>query len=497
LFADRLVQPLGVLLRPLITVPLIRVLTSGTLAIEASIFLLLVSPLWIRACRRVAWFLIIALHCGFQTVGHFGLFSFTMMLYATLLMGREDWEALSVRMDKILPSRVVIYDGTCGICLQICRVLKRFDLLGKLEFVPNYAVDRLPPGVTAELCEETVVVARRDGSKFWVRGEAVSRIFRSLPYGWALARVLDLPGIRSLLDAVYRAVASRRERISAAFGLSACGIDRPDALVHAATSTGREPPPLFPRLQKLVVGSMLGAMMVAAVLQVFAENRKLPPFLKPPAVAPRSIASVGDAWRMLLFQGREWTLPLTQYPRFFQGWSMFAPVPPTDDGVVVIDAVTVDGRHIDPLRKGAPVSFDLPDEKHGLLMTQFWYEFHDRIRREPNAKYRDYFRDWLVSWHRIEHRPANDQIVSFEGFWVSRNTQPPGSLQRLPTISKLSIMTWKLGNPETPPPTPSTKAPPRLPPLNPVASSTAPATSATDPGSSAPPVSSVTPAGSR
>ncbi|MFO0658665.1 MAG: DCC1-like thiol-disulfide oxidoreductase family protein [Polyangiaceae bacterium] len=469
LFADRLVNPLGAFLRPFMLLPLIKVLTVGTLAIEASIFLLLLSPIWIRACRRVAWLLIIALHCGFQSVGHFGLFSFTMMLYATLLMGREDWESLAARMEKILPARVVIYDGMCGICLQICRVLKRLDNLGKLEFVPNYAHDRLPAGVTPELCEQTVVVASRDGSKHWVRGEAVSRIFRSLPYGWAVARVLDLPGIRSLLDTAYRAVAERRQSISVAIGLDACGIERPDPTKHVTVALLPEPPPLFPRLQRFVVGSFLGLMMVSLTLQVFAENRKIPEFLKPPPVAPQKITGVKDAWRAAYFYVRDKTFPFAQYPRFFQGWSMFAPIPPTDDGVIVVDAVTVDGRHIDPLRQGLPTNFELPDSKHGMMVSQFWYEFHDRLRREPNAKYRDYFRDWLVNWHRIERRPSNDQIVSFEAFWISRQTQEAGSLKRNPVV-KQSIMTWKQGNPETPPPSPPTKAPPRLPPSVPAPS---------------------------
>jgi hypothetical protein len=31
-----------------------------------------------------------------------------------------------------------------------------------------------------------------------------------------------------------------------------------------------------------------------------------------------------------------------------QAWSVAPPSPPRDDGTVVVDAITVDGRHVDP-----------------------------------------------------------------------------------------------------------------------------------------------------
>ena len=43
-----------------------------------------------------------------------------------------------------------------------------------------------------------------------------------------------------------------------------------------------------------------------------------------------------------------WIKRLVAYPRLIQAWSMFASDAPMTDQSMVVDAVTVDGRHVDP-----------------------------------------------------------------------------------------------------------------------------------------------------
>jgi predicted DCC family thiol-disulfide oxidoreductase YuxK len=450
-WADRLVQPLGVLARQWLPPIAFRVMTIGTLVIESSIFILLLSPIWIRSCRRVAALMIIALHCGFQTVGHFGLFSFVMMLHSILLLGPEDWDALARRMRARLPSRVVFYDAACGVCHQLTRLAKRADHLAKLRFVANDEPEKLPPGITPETVLETVVVSDASGARSWKYNDAVTQGLRALPFGVLPARLLELPGIHALGRLGYEAIASRRQAISEALGYAACGLpqkfggegERPAALRPAFT--GR----LFPVLRE----ATLALFIVALGSQMLAENRKVPQQL--------CLAWGGEKhclpWN--LKRQPEPLAALAQYPRFFQGWSMFAPVPPMDDGKVVVDAVTIDGRHIDPLAGGLPVDFSLPPANQGMLMTQFWYEFHDRIRREANARYRQHFQDWLVNWNLITRRPASDRIVEFEAYWVWRPTQLPFKRTR-EEVRKQKFMEWKAPG-GTPTPR-ADSAPPRI-----------------------------------
>ena len=53
--------------------------------------------------------------------------------------------------------------------------------------------------------------------------------------------------------------------------------------------------------------------------------------------------------RALRVASRPWLRSYKTYLRANQAWSMFAPEAPTEDGTMVVDAVTFGGRHIDPL----------------------------------------------------------------------------------------------------------------------------------------------------
>ena len=411
LWADRLVNPLGVSLRSWLPGIAMQVMTMGTLVIESSITLLLISPFFIRSCRRVAALMIIALHCGFQTVGHFGLFSFVMMLHSILLMGPEDWDALADRMRVRLPARIIYYDNSCGVCHLLARLLRRLDHLGKLTIRGNDDPSLLPPGVAPEEVLDTLIVADETNTIAWRRAEGIAQIFRALPFGIYIARWIELPGIRGALTSFYSAFAARRHIVSQELGFAACGIPQDLGGAGLPTPPALRPPLFGPwtgRLRELTVL----VFVVAEASQVLAENRKVPSLISLKTRQPEVLAAIA------------------QYPRLFQGWSMFAPIPPNDDGKIVVDAVTADGRHFDPLTGGGPVDFSLPDERHGMLMTQFWYELHDRLRRDANARYREHFRDWVMNWHYLYHRPPSDKIVSFKAYWVSRSTQAPFGRQR-------------------------------------------------------------------
>jgi predicted DCC family thiol-disulfide oxidoreductase YuxK len=420
LWTDRLVNPLGVWLRSWIPPVLIQGMTLGTLVIEASITLLLVSPFFIRSCRRVAALMVLALHCGFQTVGHYGLFSFVMMLHAILLMGPEDWDALARRMDRRLPRRVLHYDSSCGVCHLLARLLRRLDPMGRITIRGNDDPAALPAGVDPAEAQHTILVTDPQRTRVWRRAEAVAQVLRALPFGIYAARWVELPGLRSLARLAYDAFAARRHLVSSLLGYGACGLPRPQGETSARAPKALRPPLLGP-WPTYLRESLALLFVVALGSQVLVENRKVPRFLKFPQ--PLLLAS------------------LAQYPRFFQGWSMFAPIPPGDDGKIVVDAETADGRHIDPLTGGGPVLLELPSLQEGGLMTQLWYELHDRLRRDANARYREYFQNWLINWHVIEGRPATDRIVSFKAYWVWRPTQPPFERRREPTRQAV-FMEW-------------------------------------------------------
>ena len=69
--------------------------------------------------------------------------------------------------------------------------------------------------------------------------------------------------------------------------------------------------------------------------------------------------------RALRFERRpEWMVAAVMYPHIFEGWSLFSPEAPLSDETVVVDAVTRDGRHVDPYNEvGSRVSSLPVDER--------------------------------------------------------------------------------------------------------------------------------------
>ena len=122
-------------------------------------------------------------------------------------------------------SRVIIFDGNCGVCSSIVGFLARHDSSARLRFVPSAdAGDLLGQGVTRELLDETLVAIDPSTGRHFTRSAAVRQIARCLPGGRPIAWLIGLPGVRRLADVLYDAFARRRSRISAWLGLTACAV---------------------------------------------------------------------------------------------------------------------------------------------------------------------------------------------------------------------------------------------------------------------------------
>lgn len=118
---------------------------------------------------------------------------------------------------------------------------------------------------------------------------------------------------------------------------------------------------------------------------------------------------------------------IVQYPRLLQGWRMFAPDTPYLDGILVVDATTESGKHIDPMTGEAP-DFEMNKKgpfKHSILVADFiWGLGSDR-----NADARDDFKDYLRRWHQVHHRPDSDRIVHYDAWLLMNNPPERGSYE--------------------------------------------------------------------
>lgn len=118
------------------------------------------------------------------------------------------------------------------------------------------------------------------------------------------------------------------------------------------------------------------------------------------------------------------------YVRGFQGWSMFAPDAPTEDGTMVVDAVTRSGRHLDPFN-GHATDFDqirVGLEPHSIALCDYFFAMRD----SRNSRYRLDLARYVRS---SPYAKKDDPFVAVEAWWVSyvppaRGSYEPGPLQK-------------------------------------------------------------------
>jgi len=393
---DRLVTWFGAWLRGVLPLGGVKLLTFATLLIEAAIPLLLLSPWRPRRSRLLAFALAAALHLGIDAVLQLGSFSWAMLVAFVAFVPAESWEAAKSYLRARRTPCVVHFDPASGATLALCRAIKRLDAL---ELVTFRALDDGSP----KKAQRTLCVSV-DGGKTQGGWAALVAISRALWFGsWPLR--LLAPLLRRRVERRLSQLATRPEELDHDFGLE-----------HLpAQNDGHAPEPSEARkaLHNFFGSVREGAvalLMVVAGSQLLVENPIVPASLKPHARPP-------------VFEA------IVTYPRIFQGWSMFAPAPPDHDGRLVIDGRTRNGRRFDPLTGREPV-FEV--QPPGAPRTNLvWGYFHTRIVEDRFSTYWGGVREFVMNHHKLTGRPE-DELASFEAYYVSQAFPPPGTPRKPP-----------------------------------------------------------------
>jgi len=120
----------------------------------------------------------------------------------------------------VLAGPVLLYDGDCAFCRTWVLRLERLDRAGAVRCVPSaerWEIDGLPSISDADL-DRAMHLVTAEG-KILVGARSLPEILRHLPhYGW-LRGMFAVPGVPSVADGVYWAIAKRRHRLG-------CGSNR-------------------------------------------------------------------------------------------------------------------------------------------------------------------------------------------------------------------------------------------------------------------------------
>jgi hypothetical protein len=350
--------------------------TYGTLAIEASLPAILLFPWFERWTRRIAIVLIFLLHGGIALTMTLGPFSYSIMAFSLLLLGAHDWDLAGKMVRRTAPKVSVLYDASNPTGHAIARLLARLDVRRSLAFA-----DIPEPHTTGG--EDFVV---RDDDRLHTGAMALARAVSALPCGPAFAWPLRLRVVRRRIDQA---------------------MHRRGSLFIEATSPLEAPVHRFVRNVKVALGDALATVLLFTIVQqVGSDNWIIPE-------------------RYRVKSRPEFMREIIEYLRLPQGWSMFSPEAPKDDGTIVIDAVLSDGRHIDP-RKQRPPDFEAAF--HGPWWDdQQWCDWDLRMRWDASRHIYPYFRDYIARLDQMDSWKESARIERFDVFWVGNAAPPPGS----------------------------------------------------------------------
>lgn len=387
---SRLLHAPGVWLRDHTPYFVLGWLTHTTLIVEAAIAFLWVSPLFPKASRMLAWVLGIGLHLGIFAFATLGPFVWIMMIPYAMFIPREVWDWLSARMRRGRNRLVMFLDADSPLSLAVGRVVKRLDALALIRFAP----------ATSPAAAGTLTLAREPApaaSERVVSGRAaVPLALSALPWPrWCSRFVLAVGGGPLLHTGLSRLLGAR------AVWTRRLGLDLPSVAEQAEPSRAAL---AFRRGARAAGTIALVFLLAVCTSQVLLENRAVPNWMKPTSRP-------------------DWVTAMVVYGRMFQGWSMFAPDPPREDGWVVIDGRTKDGRKLDPLTGQAP-NFSM-DLRYGPDFTAQWEAFNMRIHEKRFSTYYPGFQEYLKNHHLLTGKPA-DALVAFDVWYMGRYINPPG-----------------------------------------------------------------------
>lgn len=396
---DRYATPLGVWLRDSVTWALTP-LTWYVYFLEWVGPLLALSPFFLRPLRFTVMILLALMHVGFMlclALGHFPWVSLTSL---TVLLGGWWWDWMARRRDHGRHLKIY-YDQDCGFCLKSCLLFRHFLVLPRTEILPAQGSARASALMQAQY--SWVVIDGEDTAHTkWNAWVALLR--HSLLFGWlwrlAALRLWERPG-----NAVYDWVGRHR----GAFGKLTAWL-LPERAVRFETGP---------------VAQKVAAFFVAFLL---AWN------LATIGVLPRAVMNA--------------EYPLLRLLRLDQVWNMFAPRPARDDGWWVAPGRLEDGREVDVLRRGEPLSYEKP--RYASVTHEApirWRKYRSRLLNKLGADHRLMYarylcRDWNV------RAPPGQRVLSLNLVYVLERSQPTGT----PTTLEQRVL-WRHDcvRPEAPP----------------------------------------------
>jgi len=126
------------------------------------------------------------------------------------------WDRVGVRLVAWLGggrNHVLLFDGACGLCQRTVAVVRRLDMMGRLEYCDAWndwpAIARRFPRLNQAACiQEMHLIMPKE--QVLTGFDAYRALARVVPLGWLALPLLSVPGVCVIGRRIYAVVASRR-----------------------------------------------------------------------------------------------------------------------------------------------------------------------------------------------------------------------------------------------------------------------------------------------
>lgn len=124
-----------------------------------------------------------------------------------------------------------------------------------------------------------------------------------------------------------------------------------------------------------------------------------------------------------------------------QRWSMFAPIPSTEDGWYVMKGTLRNGEEVNLWEPGVPFAWQKPGDVRATFASQRWRKYLDMLKNDGSSELRRFFVNWLVErWNREQARGDDRRRVQLAELILQLEETPrPGAGQFEP----LTIVLWR------------------------------------------------------
>jgi len=154
--------------------------------------------------------------------------------------------------------------------------------------------------------------------------------------------------------------------------------------------------------------------------------------------------------KWMRYRQPEWLQMLVDYPRLHQGWRMFTPEGPPQDFMLAVEAVTADGRLVDPLNEVAS-RYDLPRFDRipvRLGFDQFFSNYSWYAALSDMRNYQPALVDWILAYPQRTQNPE-DRIVRFQLVKLA-DISPAVGKTRATNTTRTVLFRYPLGSPTEP-----------------------------------------------